>query len=389
MRKSSLLIIFLIVFIDLVGFGIVIPILPYYAQSYGASAWQLGLLMTAYSAMQFLISPFWGRLSDRIGRRPVLLMSLVATSASMIFLGLAGSLTALFVGRTLAGIFGANISTAYAYITDVTTEKDRAKGMGLIGAGFGLGFIFGPAIGGLLSRYGYAAPMFAGAGLAAVNAVFAYFRLEEPALSPEAREENRAKKFDRRSIQLALSDPRTRIATMLFFWVTFAVTQMEVVFAIYLAYRFGYDAEKAGILLAIMGVIMAGVQGGLIRRLAPRYGEAALIAVGTATCAVALVGFSYAPSILVFLLSLCLLAIGHGMLHPSLSSLASLGAHPSRRGMTMGVFQSASSLARVAGPPAAGWLYDHAGHRAPFLVASSILIACFARVTRTRRCLPL
>lgn len=376
MRKSSLLIIFMIVFIDLVGFGIVIPILPYYAQSFGASAWELGLLMAVYSAMQFLFSPVWGRISDRVGRRPVLLLSLLGSGLSLTYLGFAHSLVALFVGRTFAGVFGANISTAYAYVADITTSQDRAKGMGIIGAGFGLGFIFGPAIGGLLSRYGYSAPMFAGAALAFVNVLFAYFRLAEPALSPEAREENRAKRFDRASISMALSDARSRVATIQFFFVTFAVTQMEVIFAIYLAYRFGFGAERAGMLLAVMGVIMALVQGGLIRRLAPRFGESRLIIAGTAICAVALVGFSLSPIASLFLVSLCALAFGHGLLHPSLSSLASLGAHPSRRGITMGVFQSASSLARVAGPPVAGILYDRVDPRAPFFAAALVLAVC-------------
>jgi MFS family permease len=202
------------------------------------------------------------------------------------------------------------------------------------------------------------------------------FRLEEPKLNPRLREENRAKKLERKSIRLALSDSRTRIATILFFLVTFAVTQMEVVFAIYLGFRFGFDAEHAGVLLAVMGLIMAGVQGGLIRKLAPRYGEKRLITVGTLLCGLALTGLVFAPGFFLFLLCLCLLAFGHGLLHPSLSSLASLGAHPSRRGMTMGVFQSASSLARVMGPPCAGWLYDHTGYRSPFLTAAVILGLC-------------
>src|ERR1051326_1519151 len=171
MRKSALLNIFLVVFIDLVGFGIVIPILPYYAKHFGASAWGLGWLITSFSLMQFLIAPVWGRISDRVGRRPVLLVSILGTCLSMTFLGFARSLVWLFVGRIFAGIAGANISTAYAYITDITDESNRAKGMGLIGAAFGLGFIFGPAVGGLLSTHGYSMPMFAAAGLAAFNLV--------------------------------------------------------------------------------------------------------------------------------------------------------------------------------------------------------------------------
>ena len=185
MKRSPLLVLFVVVFIDLVGFGIVIPILPYYAKAYGASALTLGWLMTSYSLMQFFFAPVWGRLSDRIGRRPVLLGSMAGSVISLLILGWAPSLLWLFVGRTFAGICGANISTATAYIADVTDEKDRARGMGMIGAAFGLGFIFGPAIGGVLSRYGYGVPMFAAAALSAANIAFAWFQLQEPVADPD------------------------------------------------------------------------------------------------------------------------------------------------------------------------------------------------------------
>lgn len=373
MRQSSLLIIFLVVFIDLVGFGIVIPILPYYAQEFGASAWSLGWLMTTYSLMQFLFAPIWGRVSDYVGRRPVLLVSLIGTSISLSILGAAGSLEWLFIGRLLAGISGANISTAYAYVSDVTREEDRAKGMGLIGAGFGLGFIFGPAIGGVLSRYGYRTPMFAGALLALLNLCFAFFKLEEPRLPREIRESHRTKRFDLETIRAAFEDPRSRIGIGLFFLTTFAVTQMEVVFALYLGKRFNFGAEKAGVLLAVVGLIMATIQGGLIGRLAKRFGERNLITTGAALCALGLVGFASADMIPLLVAALVVLALGHGVLHPSLSSLASLGASAQRRGATMGVFHSAGSLARVLGPPCAGWLFDQVSWRSPFFSGAIVV----------------
>ncbi|MDR3606705.1 MAG: MFS transporter, partial [Oligoflexia bacterium] len=347
MRKVSLGIIFLVVFIDLVGFGIVIPILPYYAKAYGANARELGWLMAVFSLMQFLVSPLWGRLSDRIGRKPVLLISLLGTSLSMLVLGFAPSLLWLFIGRTLAGAGSANISTAYAYISDVTTEENRAKGMGLIGAAFGLGFIFGPAIGGLLSPYGYNVPMLTGAAMAAVNLVFAALFLQEPPLSAEARSGNRVKRFDFENIRLTLADPRTRLAVGLFFLVTFAIAQMETTFAIFMLETFGLNARSAGMLLGFSGLIMVALQGGLIGRLAKRFGEIKLISFGLIAAAVGLVTFSVSHSVAMVVLALSILSIGHGTLHPSLSSLASLGAKPSRRGATMGVYQSAGSLARV------------------------------------------
>lgn len=385
MRKGSLLTIFLVVFIDLVGFGIVIPILPYYAQQYGASAWELGWLMTTYSLMQFFVAPLWGRLSDRIGRRPVLLVSIFGTAISMVGLGIAPNLLGLFIARTFAGICAANISTAYAYVADVTTEENRAKGMGMVGAAFGLGFIFGPAIGGLLSRYGYSAPMFAGAALALVNLMFAYFKLEEPPLTAEARSANRTKRFDLQNIKLVLSDPRTRLAIGLFFLLTFAVTQMEVTFAIYLKALFGLDAQHAGELLALMGIIMVGMQGGAIGRLAKKYGEKKLIVAGFVICAVSLAAFGSVTQFTAVVLSLSFLGLGHGMLHPSLSSMASKGAAPDRRGATMGVFQSAGSLARVLGPPTAGFLYDRIRPNAPFLGGAMVLGLGFLVISSTKR----
>jgi MFS family permease len=376
-QKSSLLVIFLVVFIDLVGFGIVIPILPYYAQHYGASAFELGWLMTAYSAMQFLFAPIWGKISDHLGRRPILLLSVLGTAISMAILGLAGSLEWLFIGRILAGACGANISTAYAYVTDVTNEQERAKGMGMVGAAFGLGFIFGPAIGGMLSRYGYGVPMLAGSALALCNFAFAFFRLEEPKLSPEVRMAHRYR-HDWQSVQLAFGDSRTRMAILLFFLVTFAITQMEVTFAIYMGARYQYNAEQAGVLLAVMGIVMVAVQGGLIGRLAPLFGEKNLVVIGTFVAALALTAFASVGSVPLVVVTLCFLAFGHGLLHPSLSSLASLGALSNRRGTTMGVFQSAGSLARVLGPPCAGWLYDRMSWRSPFYGGSVVLTVAFA-----------
>lgn len=375
--RKALGTIFLIVFIDLVGFGIVIPILPYYAQQFGASAFELGWLMTAFSLMQFIFAPFWGRISDHWGRRPVLLLSLSGSVASLLILGFAETLQTLFLGRILAGFFGANISTAYAYMTDVTSEEDRAKGMGLVGAAFGLGFIFGPAIGGILSRYGYSTPMFFGAGIALFDLILAYFVLHEPKLPPEVRSAHRSKRFDLSGHKRVLSDPRTRLAIGVFFLLTFAVTQMEVTFALSMSERFGYSAQEAGILLAIMGIIMVLMQGGLIGRLAPRFGEVRLISFGTIVCSISLVFFAVASTTTALVIALVGIAIGHGISHPSLSSLASLGADPKMRGATMGTFQSAGSLSRVLGPPAAGWLYDHAGLGSPFLFGAAVLGVAF------------
>ncbi len=372
LNKNSLLNIFLIVFIDLLGFGIVIPILPYYAQTFGASAWQLGWLMTSFSLMQFLFAPVWGRVSDRYGRRPVLLGSLIGTIISMTLLGFAHTLILLFIGRLLAGIFGASISTAYAYIADVTDETNRAKGMGILGAGFGLGFIFGPAIGGLLSQWGYSVPMFAAAGIALVNLIYASFKLEEPKLSEEMRAKNRSKRFDAQALKIAFSERTERIAILLFFGVTLAMTQMEAVFALYLGKTFSYDARTAGMLLALSGIIMVLIQGGLIGKLVKYFGESKLVRGGAFICALGLMGFALAPEPRLLVAALIIMSLGHALLHPSLSSLASRGGSHENKGIVMGVFQSAGSLARVIGPPVAGWLFDSVSPRSPLFSAAAL-----------------
>jgi MFS transporter, DHA1 family, tetracycline resistance protein len=376
-KRSPLLILFLVVFIDLVGFGIVIPILPYYAKAYGASATTLGWLMTSYSLMQFFFAPVWGRLSDRIGRRPVLLGSMAGIGLSMIMLGLAPSLLWLFIGRTLAGICGANISTATAYIADITSEEDRAKGMGIIGAAFGLGFIFGPVIGGLLSRFGFGVPMFAAAVLALGNIIFAYFELPEPPRTREFREATRVKRFDLAAVRETMGDSRTRMAVLLLFVATVALTQMEVTLALFMQARHGFDAQETGWLLAFMGLIMVVVQGGLIGRLSKQFGEPRLILFGTIAMAIALVLMAQAAGVPLLFAGIGLLALGNGITSPSLSSLASKGALPERQGAAMGVYQSAGSLARVIGPPMAGMLYDGFGIARPFMVAAGLMAFAF------------
>lgn len=368
MKKNPLISIFLVVFIDLLGFGIVVPILPYYATDFGASASELGWLMMCYSGMQFLFSPFWGSLSDRIGRRPVILICLLGMSLSMLFLGLAPVLSGLFVARLLSGFFGANISTAMAYIADVTKPSERAKGMGLIGAAFGLGFLFGPALGGLLSHWGYAAaPLFA-SGLSLINFIFTFFILKEPSLSVNLRSEHRPHPT-RKLILQTLKNRPTGIPVLLFFVVTLGMAQLETTFGLFLLKRFQLDAIHAGLILALMALIMVFIQGRGIGPLVKNYGEVFLIIVGTGLMGLSLVGASYSNSIPLFVGILAFHAIGYALTNPSLSGLMSRSSSH-QQGATMGIFQSAGSLGRVLGPISAGYLFDHLGIRAPFLLAS-------------------
>lgn len=373
-KKSPLFTIFLVVFFDLLSFGIVIPILPYYSKSFGADAFDLGWLMAVYSIAQFLFAPLWGSLSDRIGRRPVLLLTILLGASAMVGTALAGSLRVLLIARFLAGVFAANISTASAYITDVTSEENRAKGMGVIGAGFGLGFIFGPAIGGLLAVHNnFSLPILLAAGLGFLNFLFAFVVLEEP-----ARNKAPATRSRFAGAAETLSNARTGLPIFLFFVNTLAFTQLEVSFGLFVLERFGYGPRGAGGFLAGMGVISATLQGGMIGRLSKKYGELSLVPLAFVLLAIGMAASAYAPTPALFAASLFPVAIGMGMASPCLSSLVSKGAPESRRGSVLGLYQSGGSLARIVGPPVAGFLFDRFGSGTPLLASSCLVIVAFA-----------
>jgi MFS family permease len=380
MNRKALLSLFLVVFVDLLGFGIVIPILPYYVRSFDAGATELGWLMAIYSLMQFFFAPVWGGISDRWGRRPVLLISIAGAALSLLWLGYASSLWEVFAARLLGGISGANISTAYAYVADVTDAKNRAKGMGLIGASFGLGFVFGPAIGGVLSPMGLEVPMLVGSGLAAFNFFLALFVLKEPKKSKKAREKNRRPSLSLNGLKKLAQYRQAWLGTLLFFLLTLAVTKMEVLFALYMSDQYGLDVKEAGLLLALFGLIMAVVQGGGIGALTKWFGQSLLIPMGFLIAGAALAGFAFPVSFKLTVGALTMMAFGYGILHPSLSSYTSFGAPEARRGEFMGIFHSGSSLARIIGPLMAGVLYDQVGTAAPFLLGSGFLflgLLCF------------
>lgn len=369
--RASLTILFSVIVLDLIGFGIVIPILPFYAETYGASATVLGLLLTSYAGMQFLFSPLWGKLSDRIGRKKVLIITMVGSALGMVILGLAPNLLILFVGRIFSGIFGANISVATAYVTDVTTQENRAKGMGLIGAAFGIGFILGPAIGGILSVYGYSVPMFFAALLGGLNVFFALFRLGE------SRSEIPATRIPSRKI---LGEPAIRKMCLLNFLFTMGFSQLEATFAFFMMDRFQYDAKQVAYVLVLMAFIMVLTQGGLIRRLVPRFGEKALLMAGALILAASFLGIPFSHTMLLLLIPLCFASFGRGIAQPSLLSIVSKYAPAQLRGGVMGVFQSSASLARVVGPITAGILYD-LNLPLPYYFATSLLALVFLLTT--------
>lgn len=394
--RSPLLFIFLTVFIDLLGFGIVIPLLPVYSQYFGASEWELGLLFSCFSGMQFLFAPLWGRLSDRIGRRPVLIGGLVGSALSYLLFAQAQSMAMLFASRLLAGFFGANISSAQAYIADVTTPENRAKGMGLLGAAFGLGFTFGPLLGGLLSGVHSDPnqlppyPGYAAAALSLSAALFGYLTLREPTRQPGS-----GRVFSLDQVREAWQEPRIGWMIALNFLNIFAFACFEAMFTRYglalFPAAFGQTgsiehatreellkaAPIAGYYLFGIGIVSALIQGGFIRRLVPRYGETLLACVGPLLLAIAMAGIGSAPSWTVVLCACLLMPFGFGLSNPSVNSLVSRAAPLERQGAFLGLNQSVASLARMSGPPLAGLAFA-LGPRWPFWMAATVLLLAWA-----------
>jgi MFS transporter, DHA1 family, tetracycline resistance protein len=339
---KPLLIIFVTIFIDLLGFGMVIPLLPFFAQDFQATPVEIGFLVASYSWMQFLFAPIFGSLSDKYGRRPILFFSIIGSGVGYLMIGLAGALWMVFAGRILGGITGANLSTAQAYIADITTRENRAKGMGLFGMAFGFGFIMGPALAGILSK----------------------FILPETRKFGEAPTEKKgrfAELFD------SLKDSRFAVITVEYFLLVTAFSMMTTAFPLYTGYSFGYDAEQTGYVLAYVGLLAVIMQGGLLGRLAARFGEANLVIAG---CFMLVLSFLAVPfvskesyGLLGLLLGAGCFAIGNSISSPALSTLASKNASDFEQGKVLGVMQSAASLARAVAPTMTGFLLNNAANQ--------------------------
>lgn len=371
---SPATIIFLTVFIDLVGFGIVIPLAPFYAEHFGASALVVGLLQASFSLMQFLFAPLWGRLSDRIGRKPVILIGLFGSAVCYLMFGLAQSLAVLFIARTLAGIAGANIATAQAYMADVTTPENRAKGMGMIGAAFGLGFIFGPAIGGVLSGFGPSVPPLFAGSLSFLNFVAAWFILPESRV-PGGAVRPRVSRV--RAFTDAVTRPGLPQLLLIFFLVTGAFSSFEATFALFGEKHFGFTPRNIGYVFAFVGVVLTIIQGGLVGRMAKRFGEQRLVPFAILMLAAGLALMPQVTTVAGLLVASALLAVGQGFNTPSVSSLISRITSADDQGGILGVSQSVSSLARILGPFVGGAVYDRFGSSAPFRGAAGVMVLAF------------
>ncbi len=355
MNRSPLIVIFTTVFIDLVGFGIVIPVLPFYAEGtvFNATPRMVGLLFASYSVMQLIFSPVLGGLSDKYGRRPVLLLSIIGTGVGFLVLGFAQTLFMLFLGRILDGITGGNISTAQAYIADITTQENRAKGMGLIGAAFGLGFILGPAIGGILSGWGIQVPFLFAAALCFANAVLLYFTLPET-VTPDHPAKHLAGARSFRSVLVSLKQPRLSFVLIIYFLFIVAFSIMTTAFSLFTMFRYGYDAQHTGYLFAYVGLIAVIIQGGLIGRLVKRFGELPLVIFGALCFAISLFAVPFvgpaAGGLAALLVGGGVFSMGNSLAGPALMSLASKSVGPGEQGAVLGVTQSVASLGRAVGP---------------------------------------
>lgn len=381
MRKPSIGVIFLTVFLDLVGFGIVLPLLPVYSQNMGASGFLIGVIMAAFSAMQFLFAPWWGRLSDRIGRRPVLLLSIAFSSLSYALFAVASGMTGqaglwmILISRVAAGICGANISVAQAYIADITPPEQRSKRMGLIGMAFGLGFVFGPAIGAVSVKwFGLSGPGWVAAAFSAADFLLALFILPE-SWKPHGLH---APQRPRLSFWAhALHTPKVSLLIWLFFLATFAFTCFETTLGLLVAKNFRLDptdpndTKTIGLLFAYCGVIGAFVQGGAVGRVVKRMGEARLIAASMALTALSLGPLPFVAGWPGLLLVLALLAVGSSLARPPIFGLLSILTPSHEQGATLGVAQSFGSLARIAGPVFAGVTFA-LNPKVPYVVCAAI-----------------
>ena len=378
-------ILFPTVLVDLIGFGIVLPILPFYATNFGAQGLETGLLISVYSLVQLVMAPLWGRLSDRFGRRPILILGLLGSAVAYFVFARADSLAMLFLSRIIGGIGGSTIPVAQAYIADVTPPERRAGNMGLIGAAFGIGFVIGPFLGGVLSDFSPGMPTVPGytaAALCLVNAVAAILWL------PESRDRGGAtapSRFDLRAALARVATSRQLLLTLAtYLCITMAFSTLQPTLSPLASGRFSMGAREAGYLFGLLGAVSAIVQGGIVRRLVPRIGELALLRASTLPFAagLALVGLSSETSHLVA--GLVLLGIGYGGAIPSVLGLLSREVEPDQQGAVLGVGQSVGSCARVVGPSMAGQLFD-VRLFLPYLAGAALIVVGAAISTGLRQ----
>lgn len=385
MNKKPLFSIILVVFIDLLGFSLILPLLPYYAETFKANAFVTGLLVASYAVAQLIGAPLLGRLSDRYGRRPILLASIFGTFLGFLLLGFANTLWILFAARIIDGLTGGNLSIAQAYISDVTDEKSRSTGLGLIGAAFGLGFIIGPVTGGFLSQWGYAVPAFAAAAMSFINLILIFAWLPESLTA-----EKRAAMTEKRpavtlgALFAALKRPFTGslLITRFFFGVAFAIFQ--TIFSLYALNKFNLTAAQTGYVLTYVGVLSVITQGFLVGRITKKFREDILIVGSVALMGISLLGWALAPSLIILLIVLAPTSLSGGILNTLLSSTLTKSVAPQEIGGILGLSASVESSTRILAPILGGALLQQLGTWAPgmfgFVVMAGLLVYVWMKI---------
>ena len=379
-----MLILFIIVFINLVGFGIIIPLLPFYGEHFDASPDQVTILMAVYSFAQFFSAPLWGRLSDKHGRRPILLISLAGTALGYVWLAGAPDLGSLYLARAWGGIMAGSISCAFASMADITSENDRAKGMGLIGAAFGLGFIAGPAIGGILAgsdiaNTNFTLPSLVAGGFSGLALIFATIFLKE-SLTLELRSDISSQTSTERwtRLNLTISRPEVRITLILTFMAVFVFAALEATFAMWTERTFGWGVAQNGYIFAYTGVLSAIVQGTIVGPMSKKWGEPALIQQGFVALLIGLVMIPFSDTLEFLLIAMAIVTYGFSLASPALSSRLSLQVSNKDQGTVLGIGRSASTLARAMGPMGSGYVFAFLGKDWPFFVGALLMFLVLA-----------
>jgi DHA1 family tetracycline resistance protein-like MFS transporter len=385
--RRPLAFIFLTVLLDLLGVGILVPVIPYIVAEFRTDALTVGLLSLTFAAAQFLAAPVLGALSDRHGRRVVLILSVLGTGAGYLLFGVAQTLWLLYLARLIDGFTGGNVSTAQAYIADVSAPEDRAKNFGLIGAAFGLGFMLGPAIGGILSHWSLRAPAFAALGLSLVTATMGYLVL------PESLPVARRKRTPFRLAELhpfghlgeAIRRPGVGRIFLAFFAISFAMAGLQSNYAVFTREQFGLSPEGTAWLFTMVGVVSVVVQGGLLRRIPTAGHERAITMGGLTLMAAGFAATAFVPTVAWLYPATGVLALGHALAGPMLTSEVSRSVSGEEQGWVLGAMQSVASLTRILGPVWAGLAFDHVSHGAPYWTGALWVLAGLAAASLSFR----
>lgn len=371
-NNSKLLTIFLIVFIDLLGFGLILPLLPYIAEKFSATPFTIGVLSATYSLFQFLAGPILGTLSDRFGRKKILVISQLGSVVGYIILGFANSLPLLFLSRIIDGATGGNISIAQAYMADITDKKTRAKGMGLLGAAFGLGFMLGPAMGGYLSRFGFIVPALFAAFIGIVTTTLTLIFLQET-VSVTSQSAPRTK-LTLQSVTTLLQTRPLGLLISTFFLISLGFSGMQGTYALWAQDSFGWGPGQVGSIFAYIGILSIIIQTQILPRSIKYFGEKKLLTASLPLLGLGFYLLSITHSLPLHLLANFFIVLGNSLANPTLSALATENIEASHYGETLGLLQSSGSLGRIVGPAIAGEIYTQFGKNVPFQISGTIFL---------------